>query len=736
MSIPYHTEANPGKPDQIKLFVRCTSEHQAEALWRVLRSKFVWVSNLRSSFNASFSHFFFLTTSMEAFKSTWPAIEDAISSSTAHTNGEADTQLSHQSATQLGDLKAWDRQFRAAVRRVHTEIPQQSVATQDISLGWVVEQVRAGNGSEVEALLNGPLISPVSALRAQIALFSETNQHERLIALVEARRREVLALPVSGLLAEQIVGAYLTFARDNSVEDALRSAQQIAQALLPELERLRQADGVRDLLRHGLAPITPLPEAVTPTLSEQLAGIIQVIPTEQIIALEALRADHPGAFDLQLALGSAYAAVNQIDAALAVYAGVTTQDDVQQAEIIMRQLELLVDSGQYQKAIALQPPADNLSPVLSALYGTALYWIGRSGEARKLLEQAWDAGERRRIMLLPIARSRVSAGQDDLALQPYRLLLDNASELLEPEDLARLSMGLYIDRPDDISSVQIVDLCDRYLQFDGPMTRPTPEVNDILRLRVDLWASLNRERWLEALADRLDWLATQQHIEQLQDEFDTLRMLAASGQLERREHFELLEGLEMIALTDTAIRVPLADEYQSMCITVIDLVLLRNESIPSFIKAAQRSLHFLNRDAADFIAEYIADEREQLIKRSHTVTDEVFASDQSVSLATLRLTIIGGHVAMRREVERELREHYYLDDYLEVPPSTEAHVDHNVVRDRVVERDLVVVVTSYSGHDLTNHVRTLQQVGTITGRIIWPRCRGKSGVIREILASL
>ena len=48
-----------------------------------------------------------------------------------------------------------------------------------------------------------------------------------------------------------------------------------------------------------------------------------------------------------------------------------------------------------------------------------------------------------------------------------------------------------------------------------------------------------------------------------------------------------------------------------------------------------------------------------------------------------------------------------MADYLEVAPSSEDHVDRVKVRDRVAGRDLVVVIASYTGHDLTNLVRDL-----------------------------
>jgi hypothetical protein len=101
----------------------------------------------------------------------------------------------------------------------------------------------------------------------------------------------------------------------------------------------------------------------------------------------------------------------------------------------------------------------------------------------------------------------------------------------------------------------------------------------------------------------------------------------------------------------------------------------------------------------------------------------------------VRLAIVGGHVAMRREVEQELRGQYGLKHYQEIAPSSEEHIDRERVRERLSGSDLIVVVAGYSGHDLTGLVRDLQRSGDITGHAIWPTCRGKSGVMREILTA-
>lgn len=594
----------------------------------------------------------------------------------------------------------------------------------------MVEQVRAGNADAVETLLNQPTISPSSALRAQIALFSQTGQYERVVALVDARRREVLALPVSGLLAEQLVSAYLAFGQAHGVEDALHSAQSLASALLPELERLHQADRLRELLQAERPSATPS----APTLHEQIAGIIQVAPPDQIEPLEALCKKHIGAFDLHVALGDAYAATKRTDAALEAYAQAKPNNKAEQIALLSRRAVFLLETQAYSEVDKLLPATEDLPADLIALRGAALYWLGRTVEALPLLEQAWHAGERRRHLLLPVARSWAAAQQDDTALQAYRLLLDNAPELLAAEDFARLITGLYLEG--DISTMQLAQLCETYVAQGGPTTRPAAEVDDILSLRVQLWADLDAERWQMAQADYLEWLATKQHTEKLAQAFDALRAQSQRGHLQRQTHFEILESLESIILEDLTLRTILASEYQHICTAETQVSLLRNEPIPSFIQAIQRSLHFLDRAVADFITAYIHDERAQLHSRDLAFTEQVFVPTQQTDLSKLKLTIIGGHGTMRREVEERLRQEHGLTDYLEVAPSSEAHIDRAKVRERVSGRDLIVVITGYIGHDLSNLVRDLQQAGEIAGRVLWPTCRGKSGVLREILAAV
>ncbi len=158
--------------------------------------------------------------------------------------------------------------------------------------------------------------------------------------------------------------------------------------------------------------------------------------------------------------------------------------------------------------------------------------------------------------------------------------------------------------------------------------------------------------------------------------------------------------------------------------------------MPLYIHDLRRALHFLNRDFADQLAQIMTDELRALNERNLSVPSQLIEESTAFNLSEVKLTLVGGHVATRREVEHELREHYGLLEYQEIAPSDEEHFDKAKVRERVLGRHLITVITRYTGHDLTNIVRDLQRTGDITGTIIWPTCRGKSGVVREILKAI
>ena len=102
-------------------------------------------------------------------------------------------------------------------------------------------------------------------------------------------------------------------------------------------------------------------------------------------------------------------------------------------------------------------------------------------------------------------------------------------------------------------------------------------------------------------------------------------------------------------------------------------------------------------------------------------------------LSQFVLGIVGGHEATRREVIHELTEKYQLRRCVEVPPTWEGRHQKRVVRKKLECCDLIVIVTGYMNHSLTQAVFALKSSGALRGEVVLLNFRGKSGVVREIL---
>ncbi|MBE9064833.1 hypothetical protein [cf. Phormidesmis sp. LEGE 11477] len=103
------------------------------------------------------------------------------------------------------------------------------------------------------------------------------------------------------------------------------------------------------------------------------------------------------------------------------------------------------------------------------------------------------------------------------------------------------------------------------------------------------------------------------------------------------------------------------------------------------------------------------------------------------NLSNLVLGIVGGHEATRREVIHELTEKYGLRRCAEVPPTWEGRHQKRVVRQKLEHCDLIVIITGYMNHSLTQAVFALKESGALRGEVELLNFRGKSGVVREIL---
>ena len=103
-----------------------------------------------------------------------------------------------------------------------------------------------------------------------------------------------------------------------------------------------------------------------------------------------------------------------------------------------------------------------------------------------------------------------------------------------------------------------------------------------------------------------------------------------------------------------------------------------------------------------------------------------------VDLSEVSLALVGGHETTHREVAEELKK-YGLKRCIHVPPHSRESNNRHQIRDKIGNCDLVVTITSYVDHSVSNCVKQLRDTQMLTGEVIRVHCHGKSGVVREVL---
>lgn len=111
----------------------------------------------------------------------------------------------------------------------------------------------------------------------------------------------------------------------------------------------------------------------------------------------------------------------------------------------------------------------------------------------------------------------------------------------------------------------------------------------------------------------------------------------------------------------------------------------------------------------------------------------------SVNLATVdisgtKLALVGGHDSTRRGVIHELVEHHGLLHWVELPPFEKHSIGRSNIKAKIYNCNLIVLITGYMRHQQTDSIVQLRNLGALSGDVLLLNCRGKSGVVREILS--
>lgn len=124
---------------------------------------------------------------------------------------------------------------------------------------------------------------------------------------------------------------------------------------------------------------------------------------------------------------------------------------------------------------------------------------------------------------------------------------------------------------------------------------------------------------------------------------------------------------------------------------------------------------------------------EPLAKQANNSEKAPPADLATVDVSGTKLALVGGHDSTRRGVIHQLVEHHGLLHWVELPPFEKHSIGRSNIKAKISDCDLIVLITGYMRHKQTDSIVRLRKLGALSGDILLVSCRGRSGVVREIL---
>lgn len=186
------------------------------------------------------------------------------------------------------------------------------------------------------------------------------------------------------------------------------------------------------------------------------------------------------------------------------------------------------------------------------------------------------------------------------------------------------------------------------------------------------------------------------------------------------------------ALTQCNEAVALSDE-SLLSLEAVEAETVDKSNPKTLSSSVSTSIHYAEVHAADGGNDDNSGTATGAIARQSSTTDPPPSSPTPrIDLSNLRLALVGGHPTTRRGVIEELQL-YGLRHWVEVPRMNEANTNRSKVKSKISQCTLVVLITGYMSHRLTEIIFSLKEAGSLAGDVLQLNCKGKSGVIREIL---
>jgi hypothetical protein len=312
------------------------------------------------------------------------------------------------------------------------------------------------------------------------------------------------------------------------------------------------------------------------------------------------------------------------------------------------------------------------------------------------------------------------------------MLDHDAPEMLSAYDYYVISELADTEMFGQLLAVDILAYYDRCLQQSRGSNLDPADLARAIKQRANIARRTeDPDRILDTHADWLENLAEQGTRSEIGDALDVLESLRFEGLLSNERYFELLETLETTT-GRTDVHSLLIGQYQSIAFREIDDALRETRLEDAFFRDLLTSIFHLSKSLHDQIISYRSERREETAEAQIEIVPEA-AQQEPLSLMGQRIALVGGHERTRREVAHELTERYGAVQPVEVAPSSDAHFDRSSVQSKIQSCSLIAVITGYMGHDLSTIVRQLDDSQSLAGKVLWLSCRGKSGVVREII---
>ncbi len=491
-------------------------------------------------------------------------------------------------------------------------------------------------------------------------------------------------------------------------------------------------------------PTVHLPDRPVPTnqpaaagkdgaLKAELAQLAGLPPASRIAKLEAIyHADDPGLVQAGLMLGEALQAEGRHPRAIAIYeALIATVPSNQRVGVRARHAQALLAADRAGEIPALIPQEEP-SPALRGLLGVALARIGRPAEALAHLGYCWQQPDARTpTVALALARIHWQRHEYDAAVAPFTLLIERAPNDMQAADYAAMAelaeLGVFGKQSEERQLACIEGFC----TYASPAERRDPGVQHLVQRGVELARQTgDASRLFHAYQHALDGLLQRR----AGAGGDLLGMIADlaldyhSQRLQGAQRFDLLEEI-MSHLRDypQVLREPLIESFEDLLSDELARASGSAVPFPAYVRDLARALRSLKSRGSVYEAY-----KQALTARQ--AGDLVPESDDAApsGIAGKRIALVGGHDRMRAQVRTRL--HAWGASVDEVPPPTSGRTTEREVLDRVRSSDLILLIVSYMGHDMSTIISNLKGRAALRGTVLPVDCRGTSGVSRAIRA--